>query len=313
MNMLHLRYAVEVERTGSITQAAENLYMGQPNLSKAIKELEESIGILLFKRSTKGVLPTKQGAEFLQYARNILTQIEEMEKHYRPANNDRQRFSICVPRGSYISYAFSQYIAGLDMAKEIDANFNETNSMQAISHVSSGEFHLGIIRYQTVYESYFLNFLQEKQLHHQPIWEYEYVALMSKTHPLACEEHVSYDALCEYIEITHGDVSVPYLSHNQTQQQDEPSPHARKRIYVYERGSQYDLLTNVTGTYMWVSPVPNAYLERYGLVQRKCNVMDHTCKDILLTAKGYQFNPQEEAFLERLYAVRDELKSGFYH
>ncbi len=312
MNMLHLRYAVEVARTGSITQAAENLYMGQPNLSKAIKELEESIGILLFKRSTKGVVPTKQGAEFLQYARNILSQIEEMEKHYRPDGRDRQRFSICVPRGSYISYAFSQYIAGLDMEKGIDANFSETNSMQAIAHVSSGEFHLGIIRYQTIYESYFLNFLQEKQLHHQPVWEFEYVALMSKAHPLAMETQVSYDALCEYIEITHGDISVPYLPHGKAQQE-ASSPHARKRIYVYERGSQYDLLTNVAGTYMWVSPVPNAYLERYGLVQRKCSVMDHTCKDLLVTPKDYQFNQQEDAFLERLYAVRDELKSGSYH
>ena len=312
MNMLHLRYAVEVARTGSITQAAENLYMGQPNLSKAIKELEESIGILLFKRSTKGVVPTKQGAEFLQYARNILSQIEEMETHYRPDGRDRQRFSICVPRGSYISYAFSQYIAGLDMEKGIDANFSETNSMQTIAHVSSGEFHLGIIRYQTVYESYFLNFLQEKQLHHQPVWEFEYVALMSKTHPLAMEAQVSYDALCEYIEITHGDISVPYLSYG-TAQQEAPSPHARKRIYVYERGSQYDLLTNVAGTYMWVSPVPNTYLERYGLVQRKCSVMDHTCRDLLITPRDYQFNRQEEAFLERLHAVRDELKAGSYH
>ena len=68
MNTLHLKYAVEVERTGSITQAAENLYMGQPNLSKAIMELEETLGFMIFERTSKGVIPTQKGTSFLVYA-----------------------------------------------------------------------------------------------------------------------------------------------------------------------------------------------------------------------------------------------------
>ena len=68
MNTLHLKYAVEVERTRSISKAAENLFMAQPNLSKAIKELEDSLGITIFQRTSKGVVPTQQGAEFLKYA-----------------------------------------------------------------------------------------------------------------------------------------------------------------------------------------------------------------------------------------------------
>lgn len=83
MNLQHLKYAVEVEKTGSITQAAENLYMGQPNLSKAIKELEGTLGVILFKRTSKGVLPTAQGKEFLRYAKSILDQVERMEELYR--------------------------------------------------------------------------------------------------------------------------------------------------------------------------------------------------------------------------------------
>ena len=55
MNILHLKYAVEVAKTRSISKAAENLYMGQPNLSRAIKELEESLGITIFRRTTKGI------------------------------------------------------------------------------------------------------------------------------------------------------------------------------------------------------------------------------------------------------------------
>ena len=62
MNLLHLKYAVEIEKTGSITKAANNLFMGQPNLSKAIKELENEIGITIFRRTTKGVAPTERAA-----------------------------------------------------------------------------------------------------------------------------------------------------------------------------------------------------------------------------------------------------------
>ena len=64
MNTLHLKYVAEVAKTGSITQAAENLFMAQPNLSKAIKELEETLGISIFRRTSKGVVLTEKGEEF---------------------------------------------------------------------------------------------------------------------------------------------------------------------------------------------------------------------------------------------------------
>lgn len=72
MNLLHVKYAVEVEKTCSINKAAENLFMAQPNLSRAIKELEESLGITIFKRTSKGMLVTAKGEEFLDYAKQLL-------------------------------------------------------------------------------------------------------------------------------------------------------------------------------------------------------------------------------------------------
>ena len=83
MNILHLKYAVEVAKTKSISKAAENLYMGQPNLSRAIKELEESLGITIFDRTPKGITLTPQGEEFLQYARRIISQVDEVEQMYK--------------------------------------------------------------------------------------------------------------------------------------------------------------------------------------------------------------------------------------
>ena len=65
MNTLHLKYALEIEKTGSISQAAQNLFMAQPNLSKAIKDLENELGYVIFKRTSSGVIATEKGAEFL--------------------------------------------------------------------------------------------------------------------------------------------------------------------------------------------------------------------------------------------------------
>ena len=79
MNILHLKYAVEIAKTKSISRAAENLYMGQPNLSRAIKELEDNLNITIFNRNSKGITITPEGEEFLQYARRIISQVEEVE------------------------------------------------------------------------------------------------------------------------------------------------------------------------------------------------------------------------------------------
>ena len=114
MNTQHLKYVVEVERTGSITQAADNLYMAQPNLSKAIKELEDTLGISIFRRTSKGVVPTEKGAEFLVYAKRILTQLEKVEALNLPRTEERQSFSVSVPRVSYIAKAVTRFVASLD-------------------------------------------------------------------------------------------------------------------------------------------------------------------------------------------------------
>ena len=85
-NIQHLKYAVEVEKMGSISRAAENLYMSQPHLSKAIKALEDSLDIALFNRTPAGMVPTKKGREFLIYAKSILAQVEEMESLYKQSD-----------------------------------------------------------------------------------------------------------------------------------------------------------------------------------------------------------------------------------
>lgn len=83
MNILHLKYAVEIARVGSLSQAAQNLFLAQPNLSRSIKELESDIGIKIFERSVKGMKITPDGEEFIGYAKEILNHIDHVDKIYK--------------------------------------------------------------------------------------------------------------------------------------------------------------------------------------------------------------------------------------
>lgn len=315
MNLLHLKYAVEIEKTGSITKAANNLFMGQPNLSKAIKELENEIGITIFRRTTKGVVPTEKGAEFLSYARAVLEQFDEMVSIYKPKSEDAVRFSISVPRASYITRAFSSFVSLLDNHKDIAVNYKETNSMDAVNNIINYDFKLGIIRYHNIHEKQFFAMLDGKNLKYRPLWEFDAKIICNKNSPLtglAKNNIISYNDLEEYIELVHGDNSVPALSFSKVSRP-TVTEHRKKRIFVYERGSQFDLLSQVHDTYMWVSPMPKETLEAYNLVQYKCDAGYKTLKDVLIFPKNYHLSRLDEMFLAELERVKEKIKmDGLY-
>ena len=306
MNTMHLKYAIEVERTSSISQAAENLYMGQPTLSKAIKELEDSLGFAIFERTSKGAKPTQKGIKFLTYARNVLGQIDKMEALSDSVDTDTQTFNISIPRGSYIADAVTSFVSELDENKGMNINVQETNSIQVINNIIDGPFHMGIIRYQTEYENYFYDYLTEKQLRYEPVWEFEYLALMSEKHPLAQKEKVEYQELKQYTEITHGDNAIPYIMANSSLKAELPAK-SSKSIYVYERCSQYDLLSCIPTTFMWVSPIPEKWLKRYQLVQRRSDALGHKYKDLLIYPIDYKFTELDLKFMNKLYEAKNDV------
>lgn len=309
MNTVAFKYALEVEKTGSISRAAENLFIAQPNLSKTIKELENQLDIRIFKRTSRGVIPTPEGEEFLGYARKINEQLCRMESLSIPRaeREARQSFRFSMPRGSYISAAFADFVGGLDLQRSIDIEVCETNSMQTISNVAESGFNLGVIRYQMQYENYFMDYLKEKQLDHKVFWEFSCLVLMSERHPLAQRETIDYDELKDSsIEIIHGDNVVPYLAAPAMDMHHESTP-LSKRIYVYERGSQLEILTRVPRTFMWVSPLPDELLRRFALVQRVCHLPDNVFRDVLIYSRKYLFNAVDKAFLNKLSEVQNEL------
>ena len=110
MNILHMKYAYEVAKAGSLGKAAEVLLIAAPNLSRSIKELEAELGITIFDRTSKGMILTSDGEEFMSYAKSILGQITQLEKAYKDRIPRKKKFSVSVPRTCYISNAFASFL-----------------------------------------------------------------------------------------------------------------------------------------------------------------------------------------------------------
>jgi len=302
LNTVLLQYAVEVEKTGSITKAAANLYMDQPNLSKAIKTLEESLGAPIFRRTSKGVVPTARGRIFLEHARNVLDQIEKMEHLYKPDQVGGVEFSLSMPRASYLSLAFSKFIRSLDKEEGMNVWLRETNSADTLKDVETGEYNLGIIRYQSSSEGYYAQTAAAKGLLLELVSEYSLRLLMSKDHPLAGKKEIMAEDLLPYIEIAHGDGP---SDRRENYEKKGRAPESPKCVYVFERGSQFDLLEEDPHTYMWVSPMPKELLTRYDLVERQCKKKAGTYRDALIYRKGYSFTTWDKEFLNQLEAVKN--------
>ena len=297
MNTTYLNYALEIERVGSISQAAQNLYMAQPNLSKAIRELEKELGFTIFKRTAKGVRPTEAGTEFLYHARQIMEQVGAVERISQRIGTDKLKYKISIPRGSYIVDGFTSFLSELELEKGMEVTINETNALGTISNVADRGYNLGITRYQMLDETHYLTMLKNNHLTYETIWEFEYVLVMSKNHPLANRETITPEDLSEYTKITHGDIELPHV--RRINHEAEMTP--RNVIYVYERGSQFDLLTNVPTTYMWVSPIPQKLLDKLQLVQRICRAEDNLYKDVMIFREDYHITEHDRLFQKKIY------------
>lgn len=310
LNLQALKYALEVERNASISKAAEKLYMGQPNLSKAIKELESTLGIAIFKRTPKGVVPTRDGEKFLAYARKILGEIEEMKVSFWHDKNSKVYFDVVVPKTSYISNTFAEFVSRFDNAEKIEMNFKETDSMQVIRDVSDEDYNLGVVRYKTVFEKYYIDSIKEKGLVFEPIYEFDCIILMSKNHPLADKDDLTTEDLAGYVEVAHGDWAVPRFSQDELRKH-EKERRVAKRIYIYERGSQFDMLRKIPSSYMLATPLPNNdLLTAHGLLKKRCKLPHSRYKDLLVYRKGYKLTEIELLFIDKLKGSITEMNKS---
>lgn len=298
MNFLHLKYAITVAETGSISKAAEKLYVAQPNVSRAIKELESDLNITIFERNSKGMIVTPEGEQLIHYAKRILRQIDDMEKIFK-YQKKKNVFSISVPRASYISDAFVEFSKCLNNIDNAEVYYKETNAYRVINNVINEEYNLGILRYYINHDRYFKDIIEKKELKCELINQFKYVLIFNKNSTLAENKEIHYSDLKDFIEIAHGDPYVPSLSTNELVKT-ELSEEVSRRIFVFERASQFELLANNEETFMWVSPVSKRLLDRYGLVQKECIDNTKEYKDLLIYRSNYKLSKLDQEFITKL-------------
>ena len=301
MNLQHLKYAVTVAEFHSINKAADALYISQPNLSRAIRELEQEIGITIFKRTPQGVSLTFSGEEFLFHARAILAEVEQIQR-IGEGGATIQRFSLCAPRAGYISSAFTRFLALLDSTRRMLVDYKETSSIGVLQSVLTGGFHLGILRYQIAVEPYFQALFQEQGLLTRHVCEFVYLAAMSRDNPLAQKEELRFDDLKPLTEITHGDSYI--LTPARQVPEQEAQVGTDRKIHVYDSMGQLAMLRQIPGTFMMVYPLEDELLERYGLVQKRVVDFAEPCRDVLVHKKDYRFSALDKLFLKELDYAR---------
>lgn len=293
-----MKYALEVAKSGSINKAAEVLMVAAPNVSRSIKELETDFGITIFERTQNGTKLTPEGEEFINYAKGVLRQIDEIERFYKTGAPKKQKFSISVPRACYISEAFALFSKSLSK-EAAEVFYKETNSQRTIHNMTEHDYKLGIIRYAENYDKYFKSMLEEKGFQYELVTEFTYSLIMSADNPLAKKEVITFDDLTDYIEIAHADPYVPSMPLSKVVKEELPD-NIDRRIFIFERASQFDLLSLNPETFMWVSPAPQSLLERYNLVLKKCADNKKVYKDVLIYKNGYKLSKLDRQFITEL-------------
>lgn len=298
MNLQHMKHAIEVAKAGSLSKASEALLIAAPNISRSIKELENDLGITIFDRTQNGMKLTPEGEEFINFAIEILKQIDDVEKYYKADAPKKQKFSISVPRACYISEAFANFSKSLSK-DDAEVFYKETNSQRVIHNILNHDYKLGIIRYAENYDKYFKAMLEEKGFQYELVTEFTYSLIMNADSDLAKKQRISFDDLTNHIEIAHADPYVPSMPLSKVIKEELPDNISR-RIFIFERASQFDLLSINPETFMWVSPTPQKLLDRYNLVQRKCEDNKKVYKDVLIYRNGYKLSRLDRQFITEL-------------
>lgn len=301
-----MKYALAVAEAKSINKAADELLVGPPALSRAIKELESNLGVTLFERSAKGMFLTPDGEIFASYAKKVLKQIDDIKTIFKDGTSTKRQFSISVPRASYIATAFAEFSKKIDPKSETEIFYKETNAYRAINNILKEDYKLGILRYSEQYDEYYKSMMKEKGLSSELIIEFGYVLLMRKDSPLCKLSKITFDDLKPYIEIAHADPYVPSLPLSVVKK-DELPEHEGCRIFVFERCSQFELLSKNPNTYMWVSSTPKDMLERFGLVERMCVDNKRKYKDVLIYRNNYILSELDKIFIEELEKSKREV------
>ncbi len=243
MTLQQLKYIIEVVNCGSINEAAKKLFVSQPSLSNAIRELENEIGIEIFLRSAKGITLSVDGSEFLSYARQVVEQASLLEQRYLYKKPSRQLCSISTQHYAFAVNAFVNLIKQSG-AEEYEFTLRETRTYEIIEDVKNLRSEIGILYLSPFNRKVIEKLLRENRLDFHPLFTAKPHIFISTQNPLAGKASVTLDDLQEY----------PYLSFEQGtynsfyfSEEILSTVFHKKSIHVSDRGTLFNLLIGLNG------------------------------------------------------------------
>lgn len=270
MTLKQLYYAVTVSETGNITEAAKKLFMSQPSLTSAIRELEKEYGITIFTRNKKGIEVTKDGEEFLGYARQVLEQANLIEERYNGVHKGKLRFCVSSQHYSFAVEAFVQLLRDTG-ADKYEFHMRETETYDIIKDVATLRSEVGILYLNKFNETVILNTLKDNDLTFTPLFKAKPHVFVGKDSPLAGKKSISLDDLKPYPRLSY-----EQGSHNSFYFSEEilSTLDCDKELIVRDRATLFNFLIGMNG-YTICSGVINEELNGPNIVARPLKIDDY--------------------------------------
>lgn len=243
MTLQQLRYVIKVAETGTITEAASQLYLSQPSLTNAIRELEKEMDLVIFQRTNKGIRPSREGEVFLGYARQVVEQAAVLEDRYKRQEGGKMQFCVSTQHYSFAVNAFVDLIKEYGQ-EEYDFRLRETQTYEIIEDVERMQSEIGLLFLNDFNEMVIGKILKAKDLEFHGLFVAKPHVFISRNHPLAGEKVITNEELEEY----------PYLSfeqgeHNSFYFSEEifSASERKKNIRVRDRATLFNLLIGLNG------------------------------------------------------------------
>lgn len=259
MTLQQLKYAITVAETGTITEVANKLYISQPSLTNAIHELEKEMNIIIFNRTNKGISISKEGEDFLGYARQVLEQAAILEDKYKGDNGGKKKFCVSTQHYSFAVNAFVDLIKKFGQ-DEYDFSLRETQTYEIIEDVARMRSEIGILFLNDFNEKVITKILKSYDLEFHQLFVARPHVFISRKHPLAQNQVITNEELEQY----------PYLSfeqgeHNSFYFSEEifSATERKKNIRVRDRATLFNLLIGLNG-----------YTVCSGVIDKKLNGKD---------------------------------------
>lgn len=243
MRIEQLEYLEAIVKTGSINEAAKNLYLTQPSLSNAIKELEKEVGVQILLRSKLGVSLTEDGREFLIYARQILDNVHLLEERYQKNAVRKQALSISAQHYAFVVHAFVELIRSVD-SEEYQFTLRETETENILKDLASFKSEIGILYLNAFNRQVLEKLFKDNDLIFTPLFVAQPHVFVGSQNPLIGRESVTLEDLEEY----------PYLSYEQGERNSFyfaeeilSTINHKKSIKVSDRATIFNLMVGLNG------------------------------------------------------------------